>query len=857
MTDRGRIDEVFFAALDLPDDARAGFVAEACGDDAGLRHEVESLLAADGSAGRFLDVPPAPPKDAPDPREGRTVGAWRIVRRIGAGGMGNVYLAERADQAFEKRAAVKIVRAGLSSEDILRRFRHERRVLASLDHPNIARVLDGGVTDDGVPFLVMEYVEGDPIDAWCERNGLDVDARLRLFRGVCDAVSHAHHKLVVHRDLKPSNILVDAAGRPKLLDFGIAKVLEAGSADDSATLPGAQALTPRYASPEQVRGEPATTATDVYSLGVVLYELLTGTRPYDTEGMSAREIERVVAEAAPLRPSVAAARTSPARARRLAGDLDTILLTALRKEPERRYGSVEQLSEDLRRHLEGYPVSARPDTVGVRAAKFVRRNPVLVTSVAALVVVLAAATAVSVALLLEARAAREEADAQRAAAEAVTDFLQDMLAEADPLATSRRDATVREVLDRAAEQVSGAGGPPPAVSSAVHFTLGRTYRALAEHERARDHFRASLASRPADAPVDLAAVATMRNLAAMHRELGAPDSAEAVLARALSEGAAALAAAPLELALYRVEQASVREMRGDWEEAERLQREALAVTRSVDAPPEDAVSARLNDLGVTLVRQGRYAEAESCLVESLAMVRRVHGPRAYETAQVAQNLGWARNSAGRHADAEAPLREAASIYAAILDPDHPLATGARMNLATALQQTGRGEESVAMIRSVVDADRRRFGERHTRVATDTANLALALGEAGAYEESFRLYAEARAIYEENLGAEHPWVATTLYSESVMRKRAGDAAGAERLARRCLELRRKALRAGHPDTAGTMRLLAELLAARGDLARAQALLEEAHAAEPEGSAGRARTEAVIGRLRGEEREPGGG
>ena len=856
MPDQDRVDEIFFAALDLPDGERAGFVASTCGEDAGLRREVESLLSADESAGRFLDPPPLPPA-GPDPQLGRPVGAWRIVEAIGAGGMGNVYLAERADRAFEKRVAIKLVRADLSSDDILRRFHHERCVLAALDHPNIARLVDGGVTGDGLPFFAMEYVEGDPIDVHCDRKRLGLGARLALFRSVCEAVSHAHRNLVIHRDLKPSNILVTGDGQVKLLDFGIAKVLESEPGTDAVTVPGAQAMTPRYASPEQIRGEPVTTATDVYSLGIVLYELLTGSRPYRTEGLAAREIERVVTGTEPTRASAAVASDAVVAeltggpgilARKLSGDLDNILGMALRKAPQERYGTVEQLSEDVRRHLQGYPVVARPDTVGVHVAKFVRRNPVLVASAAAFLVLLAVATATSVTLLLRTRAAREDADVQRAAAEEVTRFLQDMLAGANPLETSRKDVTVREILDRAAEAVSKRPPGPPEVTAAVHYTLGRTYRSLAEHERARDHFRAALELRDAaGGSMDVATVMTLRNLAATHQELGESRVADSLLVRTMDDGADVLAAAPLERAEFQVELALVRQATGDWDGAEALLRDALAVTRAAERPAGAAVAARLNDLGVVLVRQGRYDDAEAGLREALAISREVHGSRSYDAAQLAQNLGWALNTAGRNAEAEAPLREALEIYGEILEADHPRMTSARMNLAHALQETGRTSEGVAILRQVVAADRRRFGPRHDRVGTDLANLALALGEDRQFAECWTLFAEARGIYEEALGPRHPWVAVTLYSEAVMRRASGDPPGAERLARRCLEIRRQALRPGHPDLANTLRLLADLRIERGAFGDAEAALREAMDVDPPGSPGRAKTEAALAKL----------
>jgi eukaryotic-like serine/threonine-protein kinase len=374
-TDRWqRLKEVFQEALELAPADRGAYVEAACGGDVDLRRDVEALLDADEESSGFLSesadsfVPGLSEAAQSDADVGREIGPYRILREIGAGGMGTVYLAERTGE-FRQEVALKLLPRGMDTRKVVSRFRYERQILAGLRHPNIASLLDGGSTEDGRPYFVMEYVEGTPIDTYCRQHGLPVQARLELFRKVCAAVQYAHQNLVVHRDLKPGNILVTAEGTPKLLDFGIAKLLRPDTTLQSAlTQPGVRPMTPEYASPEQVRGLAVNTASDVYSLGVVLYELLTGEMPYRFEGRSITEIERVVCEVEPLKPSAVT------QSVRLAGDLDTILLKALEKDPERRYPSVEPFSEDLRRHLEGRPIGARPATTMYRMRKFVRRN---------------------------------------------------------------------------------------------------------------------------------------------------------------------------------------------------------------------------------------------------------------------------------------------------------------------------------------------------------------------------------------------------------------------------------------------------------------------------------------------------
>jgi len=383
-----RLQELFHHAVPLAPDERAPLLDRECAGDPELRAQVERLLSASDRAGSFIHEPAigspggVPPGDEPF-QVGRRVGAYRLVREIGRGGMGAVYLAERDDGAFEQRVAIKLIKRGMDTDQVLTRFRAERQILASLDHANIARLLDGGTTDDGLPYFAMEYIEGRPIDAFAEAAQLGVEDRLRLFLQVCEAVSYAHAQGVIHRDIKPLNTLVTAAGVPKLLDFGIAKVLHDSPEEITATVTGLRLLTPDYASPEQVEGRRATASSDVYSLGVVLYELLTGRSPYRVNSRSPQEIVAAVSTAEPHRPSTAV--TQPA-SRRLRGDLDTIALTALRKEPARRYASVAALADDIRRHLEGRPILARADHATYRLGKLVRRHrAVLVTAAVAIV----------------------------------------------------------------------------------------------------------------------------------------------------------------------------------------------------------------------------------------------------------------------------------------------------------------------------------------------------------------------------------------------------------------------------------------------------------------------------------------
>ncbi len=381
----GRLKEIFHSARELQSSEREAFLTAACGSDDELRREIDALLESDHAADDFIaDLPGRLVVDAfggsPDPSDaGRMIGQYKLLECIGSGGMGAVYLAERADQQFQMQVAIKLIKRGMDTDSVLRRFQQERQILASLEHPNIARLLDGGTTEDGVPYFVMEYIEGHRIDRYAEEHQLSINQRLELFRQVCGAVSYAHQRLVVHRDLKPSNILVTAGGVPKLLDFGIAKIIQPN--DNAETLPTVTAvpiMTPEYASPEQIEGAPATTLSDVYSLGAVLYELLAGRPPYRLRNRSPQEIGKAISTAQIEKPSAVVSR--PEDARRLRGDLDNIVRMAMRKETTRRYRSVEQFSEDIRRHLAGRPVVAQPDTLSYRSAKFLQRNRLAVSA---------------------------------------------------------------------------------------------------------------------------------------------------------------------------------------------------------------------------------------------------------------------------------------------------------------------------------------------------------------------------------------------------------------------------------------------------------------------------------------------
>ncbi|NNF58922.1 MAG: serine/threonine protein kinase, partial [Rhodothermaceae bacterium] len=499
-TDRhARITTLFHDALEQPAAERLAWLERTC-PDTDLRTAVTAMLAAHGGDDGFLDQPflartetGATTEAPPDVRiQGQPIGPWRIEERLGAGGMGVVYRASRADGLYERTVALKLLAPGTilaSGEPLARRLAAERQILARLEHPGIARLYDGGVTEEGLPYLALELVDGEPITDYADRHDLNAAQRVDLFAQACDAVAYAHRNLVVHRDLKPAHILIaeNAVGREaivKLLDFGVSALL-GDPTGDGLTLPTVpRALTPSYAAPEQVRGEPVTTAADVYALGVVLYELLTGQRPYDLSGKTASEVERLVAEVEPPLPSTVA---SPERARTLRGDLDTIVMKALAKEPERRYASAEALALDLRRHLRGLPVEARPATARYRLSRFVRRHRVGVAATAAVVLVTATLIGFYTARLAAERDRTAEALLR---AEGTLAFLEETILSGDPQ-QGDFDAPLSAVLDSAAARVEAI--EDPAVAAAVGLALATVYIGRGLPEPAEQHAREAFA----------------------------------------------------------------------------------------------------------------------------------------------------------------------------------------------------------------------------------------------------------------------------------------------------------------------------------------------------------------------------
>ena len=771
---------------EVPAADRAAWLAEAC-PDSGLRAEVAGLLEAEDRAassgflnGSAADWSAPFLADEPDAHEGRAVGPWRLVERLGEGGMGVVYRAERADGLYEQTVALKLVARGVAPEALRRRLRHERRILARLAHPHIARLIDGGVTDDGQPYLAMELAEGAPLTQYARDQGLDVRARLGLFVGVCEAVAHAHRHLVVHRDLKPSNVVVveDDAGRPRvrLLDFGIATLLD-GEADGTMTQTG-RLLTPAYAAPEQVRGGGLTTATDVYALGVVLYELLADRRPYELgPELSPTGVERVVCETEPPAPSAVA----PAgRRRALRGDLDTIVGKAMRKAPADRYASADALADDLRRHLDGLPIAARPATVGYRVRSFVRRHPVGVgaTALVALALLLGLAGTTWQARVAAAERDRAQSEADRA--NQTADFLRGLFAASDPYNPDAEGDTLRArtLLLRGAARLETELAGQPAVRAALLHEIGVSLRGLGQLAAADSLLAAAEALQLAHlGPASPDLGTTLYERSVTLDGLGDYDGVTATARRALAVRRAALAPGHPDLGQAMDWLATVHEWNGEPDSALALERGALALLEGAVPPGDDRLIQARHNLGWMLQRRGDYAAADAALARAVADTR-------------------------AHA------------------PDHPELASTLSLWGLALRHLGRLEEAEALYREALDRQRARLGPDHAEVATTLNNLARLPLERGDLDEAERLYGEALAIFRHRLGPDAFNNGVVLAHLAGIARRRGRLDDAERLAREALALHERAFPDGSTYTASALVELARVLSARGRLDEAE-------------------------------------
>ncbi len=837
-------------ALQLPVDERAAWLEQLANDDADLHAELVSLIDAYDGAPTFFDqmahdVVEATTHASSPPKAGKRIGPYHLLEEIGRGGMGRVFLAERADVG--NRVALKLVRGGLAAPETVQRFLFERKVLARLNHPHIARLLDAGVTDDETPFFAMEYVQGESLTHYCDRKRLSVDQRLDLFMQVTQAVQYAHRNLVVHRDLKPSNILVTDEGTVKLLDFGIAKLLEGPDTETPGTpltRTGMRVLTPEYAAPEQVNGEAVTTATDVYALGVVLYELLTGRRPYQVRGTD-RAWEDVICNVEPQKPSTVVTQTtdetkpstvSEARStqterlrQRLSGDLDTICLKALRKEPERRYASAEAFVEDIKRHLAGLPVEARAATASYRLRKFVQRNRGAVLATSLVILALAAGLGVALWQAVEARQAQAQAEEALAESEEAQAFLVELFNLNNPLSTEevRGDTvTARTILRQGAQRIAEELSDQPKIQGALLNQIGLVNLNLGLYDEADSLLNAALALRREALGNEHPSVAeTLNNLGSMHREQGDFEHALDLHQQALAIRRAALPAAHEDVAMSLNNIGLTLDNLGRFEEAETHLREALAIFQQVFGEDHEHTALTHGNLAGALRRQGKSEEAEVEYQAAATHSRNVLGDKHPLYAQALNNFGVFLNNEGKYAQAEQQYREALAIYEELVPEDHPHPALLMNNLGRSLQEQSKLDEAEAFFQESLVRLEGIFGD-HVNIAHIRSNVAYVQYERENYEAAEASYQRVLADYRRHLGDDHPYVAEALTNLGAVYN--GQDKWDEALAshQEALTIREAKLGADHPDVALTFSNIGSVYHDRGNCAAATPYFERA-------------------------------
>jgi len=824
-TDRfRRVDSVFDAVIDLPTDEQAAFIDRACADDLELRAEVIQLLRAHHHSGGILDTPVArlspllvAASDAPHTTPGDRIGPFRIERAIGEGGMGQVLLGRRDDGQFEQRVAIKLIRHPVPG--LVRRFLEERRILALLEHPNIARLVDGGFTADGLPYFAMEFVDGEHIDHYCESRNLSLDERLALFERVCEVVSYAHQHLIIHRDLKPANILVTTGGQVKLLDFGIAKLLDSpgGQATTDETRTGVRVMTPDVAAPEQMCGSAISTATDVYALGVLLYLLASGERPYDLRGKSATEIQRLVCEVEPAPPST---RAPAVLRRRVRGDLDLITMTALQKSEKRRYQSPAALAQDVQHFRTGRAIFARPDSLRYRLGKFVARHRAAV-AVAGLALVAVAGGAARERLL------RQRAEVEARKATEVENFLIGVFDVADPYAWSESDRgtiSARDLLDRGAKRVDSTLVDQPEVQAELRTVLGRVYSNLGLIQQATPLLEQSLAQRKALRGTDDSSVATSMDL--LGRALTQQErqaEADTLLRGALEQRRRLFGRTNAATAESMEHLASLFEERGKLAAAESLHREVLAVNQSLFGDSSAQAANALNNLALVLHRRAVYDQAEPLFRRALGIQVRQLGERHPLTAATMQNLAGTLALTGKLDEAETYYRRSLIAKRAVLGDAHPSVTIGLNNLGLFLAlNRQKPDEAEPLIREAISLDRKIFGDHHSYVGEGLRNLGIILRNKGQFARSDSVTRQALALDIELFGEQDMKVANLYGQLAQVRFLEGDSADAVRLMRESLSRFRNLVGENHLNTLVTAGNLARMLTTFGSAVESESI-----------------------------------
>jgi eukaryotic-like serine/threonine-protein kinase len=818
-----KIESICYEAMDLRGEKLDTFLLNSCGEDKEVLNEVKSLLK---QAQTELPIRPfaAARSSAifsgnPDVSE-RFIGPYRLIRELASGGMGQVFLAVRDDDQFERFVALKVIRKDLVDKRILDRFYEERRILASLNHSFIARLFDGGTTEDGIPWFAMEYIEGEPITDFTARRNLPVREIISLFLKVCDAVQYAHRNLVIHRDLKPENILIGPDGDPRLLDFGIAKLLSAEQIEGQTQYQN-RIMTPEYASPEQVGHGPVSTVSDVYSLGVLLYRLTTGALPYTFEKRSPASIERTIRESRPKLPSI----TSGIKT--LRGDLDSVIMKALKKDPSERYASVEQLSNDLTRYMQNHPVLAGNDSLLYRAKKFTSRNRWTVSVSAAIILIVLSFSVITLVQSKAIQARAIEAEQQRDRAEQVSSFLTNLFNSVNPDEAENNALSAIDLLHRGAERVDNELADQPELQASLYLVISDVYEKLGLFDQgivlAEKSYRLNTDLYGSEYPET---ARSLNNLGWLYRQKAEYQMADSLLTAALSMRRDIFGDVHPDVARSLNDLAVLKQSRGDYSAADSLLLESITIRQSLSDTPDEALGVALSNHAALKYGLGDFEAAENQMKEALDIFLETAGTSDMRTANVMSNLAAILMVRNKMDEAIEYYEQALAVRSGILSPDHPDIASSHAHLGNLYRRTGRLEEAETYLTRALNLREDSLGEEHELIFDTKRLLGLLYDSMGNDEQAENYYSEAIEGFLQLNPAGHNEAAETLHNLGSLYLRNLNPLEAEHYLSNALEMRERILGINHELTLRTLVSLGICSAQLDDHDKSRALLNSA-------------------------------